>query len=653
MSGIAVLYNTDGSPVNRDHIGRLVQSMAWRGADQQGGWAEGSVGLGSVQMWTTPEEWSTNQPLSTTTGCRIVFDGRLDNREELLPFLDTLAVSSCKPSDAELVLRSYERWGRRCVERLVGPFAFAIWDRRESWIFCARDPVGHRSLFYHWRDDCFSAATTIQQLRALPYVRLSINDDYIWDYLCSPTAGIFVHSWTPFKEVLRLPAGHTLTVTAGGVRLERYWRPWDLPMVRYRNDSEYKEHFRMLFATIVRAQCRSRTDVGVALSGGLDSSSIACMARALEGEGRLPVPAIHTYTNVWERSVQGLTTYNERHYAEAVEAKYGGPAHYVVSDEVTPFDCLLLPPPVRDTPVPMYVDSMRLIFQTASEVGVRVLLAGFGGDEILTGNHFLLLDLLREGSFRDAAVLIKTFAAAWHRSYLTQLVNPVLVGVLPRYLGSRMQQAVLTPDLNLNLPTRFHWQVPEWMPNQAELRWLGVARHRYLDHCFPGVANQMDFERYFGICSDDTRWTLLEEQGFRTGVDVRTPFFDRRLVEFLLTIPAYQRFGAGENKRILRRALADELPVSIRKRLNKTGYSFVVTQGLRRHWTLVQSLLANSRAATAGYIDLPAFTRALELERHGGTFISNKRALVATLGLELWLRGLEAKPSVNASTVTY
>ena len=208
----------------------------------------------------------------------IVADARLDNRREVVAALDLEASATRDVGDGELILRAYERWGGACPTRLVGDFAFAVWDSRNETLFCARDHVGVKPFYYHRAASAFLFASEIKALLTSPIVPYRLNPARVADHL----VGLFGDQTSTFyRDIDRLPAGHTLTVTRSGMRIQRYWTLDSSRELVLGSDEEYAEAFRECFTEAVRCRMPSSDRVGCLLSGGLDSSSIVATARSL------------------------------------------------------------------------------------------------------------------------------------------------------------------------------------------------------------------------------------------------------------------------------------------------------------------------------------------------------------------------------------
>lgn len=648
MSGIAAIYHGDGRPVDETQIQRLVQGMAWRGGDQQGFWVQGSTGLGAVQLWTTPEDWGHAQPLCSPQGCTLALDGRLDNRDELGEALALPRGELPAWSDAALLLEAYRRWGEDCLDHLAGAFAFLLWDPSRGRLFAGRDPVGLRSLFYYWDGTSFYAASTLQQLRALPFVRPALNDDYLWDYLTTTFAGTFEVGATPFRDIRRLPGAHRLSVAGHTLQVERYWKPWELPPLVYRRDADYAEHFRAVFDPVVAAHCRARGPIAAALSGGLDSSSIVCVARQLEQAGQLPAEQLHTFTLVWEKTARSLTGYADGPFAQIVNERYGGPSHAVISDGITMFDRVPHRGPVpQDEPYFHLYATWQYLQQCVRQAGMRVLLTGVGADECLGGSLLFVVDWLRQGRIRQALRVLKGVTDVTPYSYGQIFLNLIVGGLAPRGLSYRLQQ-MQPRRVKLGMGGRYHVRIPSWVPDPQRLERRCLARHRLIPPNFSTISTQAQFEVSFLLTGDNARLWSDQYLGLAAGIDQRHPYLDRRLLEFLVRIPTVQKMGYwGERKYILRQAMAGDLPDAIRLRQGNTDYGYVFREGLNQHWPAFQALFQDSRAAAAGYIDAKAYLRELEAKRLGGGQAPDSD-IAPTLGLEFWLREIEEPPVLPA-----
>ena len=281
MSGVFGLIRPDGPPATAGELAAMAVRLARRGPEGSSVWRDGPVGLGLTLLATTPEALCERLPLrDEATGCVITADVRLDNRADLIGALD-LCERASGTGDAGLVLAAYVAWGRGCLERLRGDFAFAIRDPRDGSLFCARDRFGMRPLSYHHAPGrLFAFGSEPEAVLALTEVPWRINEGRIADVLVGELEGIDRTS-TFFEGVFRLPPAHALVVTPQGLHIWRYWSPEPGPILRLGSDEAYAEAFLEVFAQAVRSRLRGAGPVGSMLSGGMDSGSVVAVAREL------------------------------------------------------------------------------------------------------------------------------------------------------------------------------------------------------------------------------------------------------------------------------------------------------------------------------------------------------------------------------------
>src|SRR5437867_3387072 len=375
MSAIVGIYFLDGRVVDGAALQSMVEQLAHRGPDGSGVWSEKEVGLGHRMLWTTPESLLEKFPLVNAAGDLVLTaDARIDNRDDLIEELGVTTGSSGQISDSELILRSYEHWGERCPEKLVGDFAFAIWDRRAQKLFCARDHFGVKPFYYYRADRLFAFASEIKALLCLPEAPRRLNEVRVADYL---DGGLLLgdKAGTFYQDILRLPPGHSLTIGPDRVQLRAYWALDPSRELRLGSDDEYAEAFREIFTEAVRCRLRSAYPVGSMLSGGLDSSSIVCSARQLlEENGR---PRLHTFSAVFD----DLPQCDERPFINEVLAQGGLEPHYARVDLENPLAELERVLWHQDEA--SYGPNLYLqwaLYRTVGKQSERLSLGGFEGD---------------------------------------------------------------------------------------------------------------------------------------------------------------------------------------------------------------------------------------------------------------------------------
>ena len=373
----------------------MVDSLAHRGRDGSGLWLNGSIGLGHQMLWTTPESLHEKQPLQSLDGnLTLTADARIDNRDELIPILFQVANGSRVISDGEVILQAYKRWGEDCAEKLVGDFAFVIWDNLRHTLFCARDPMGLKPFYYYSSPKLFVFASEIKAIFRVEEIPQRINELRIADHIVQLFEDKAI---TYYQGILRLEPAHSLLVDAEKIISSKYWSLDPSREIRLGSDMEYVEAFREHFTEAVRCRLRSAYEIGTTLSGGLDSSSIACVAQELisdQGNRRLK-----TYSAIFPNlPKEDLDQIDERFFIEAVLAKGVFQPTFVQADELSPlvdFERILW-----HQDEPFLAPNLYMhwaLYRAAQNDGVRIFLDGIDGDVTISYGLDFLADLARSG----------------------------------------------------------------------------------------------------------------------------------------------------------------------------------------------------------------------------------------------------------------
>lgn len=540
MSGFVGIVNLDGAPADPLLLQSLTQFLAFRGPDAQEAWCHGPVGLGHALLRATNDTAPETQPAQLDGRLWIVADARIDARAELI---GALKGKSCPASglslltpDAELILHAYDAWGEGCVEHLLGDFTFAIWDAPRRRLFCARDHLGVKLLYYSFLGSSFLFSNTLACLRQHPAVSDRLNDLAIADFLLFDANQD--PATTSFADIQRLPPAHCLTLERETLRTRRYWELSVTTPVCFSRDEECLERFGDLLDAAVGD--RLRTDrAGVFMSGGLDSSTVAASAQRVfsrNGNGS----HLQAYTEVFD----SLIRHEERHYAKLVADTLKIPILFQVGDSHRLFDGenserLSLPEPMH---LPLGRAALDQLRQVAT--CCRVVLTGDGADPDLCGRISVhLRQLIAKKQFgralRDAA------------RYLT------VEGRLSRlYLRTRWRLLFDKGDYSVGYPP--------WIDASLGLR-LGL-RERWESSFQPAApAEAVRPEAHYAVM-DSTQPNAFEasDAGW-TGIPIETrfPFFDLRLVKFLLALP---RLPWCCDKQLLREAGRGVLPNTVRLR---------------------------------------------------------------------------------------
>ncbi|TAL11936.1 MAG: asparagine synthetase B [Nitrospirae bacterium] len=630
MSGILGMWNLNGRPAEKAVLAGLSETLAHRGPDAEGLWVQGSVGLASRLFRVTPESSTETQPLVQASGAVVVFDGRLDNREELLKDLKSSCDISAASPDPALVLAAYEAFGDQFPERLTGDFALGLFDPKRHRLLVARDAIGVRPLYYYRSQDLFLFASEIKAILAHPQVAAQPQDDCLAGFLLDGT--LDSQGMTFFKDIFGLLPSHLAVLTPDEFRTRRYW-DFDLArQTRFKSFPDYAEAFRHHLEQAVGRRLRSAYPVAVSVSGGLDSSSILCLAETLRQRGRTHYPPL---LGISYTSADG-TPSDEKAFLLEIERAYGIAIERIPTRLGSLQGCRDAVWSVESPFMDNQWNTTHRLLQTARSRGARVLLTGHWGDQILFTPDYLndLFDHLKWGQVWTHLEEIGRWCTdvdPWQlrRGFVHDLVRRHVPEALIPWL--RRLRAHLTRS------TPSHLWYTEGMRKRA---WRFANSQPHADGRFPTAYARALYKearsKYYGLCME---WN--NKVASRNGLEMAFPFFDRDLISFLMSIPGDMQAWKGVPKAILREALRGVLPEAIRERRWKADFSDLVNAGRERDYPqLVQCLQAEEMAVKFGYVKGTVLRKdfARIKERIRGPNCAVSWGLSDLLGLELWLQ---------------
>ena len=631
MSGICGLFNINGTPVAESDLRSMTAMLEQRGPEGTGQWHDGRVALGHTLLATTPELLFERQPFThAETGCVITADVRLDNRDELLEALG-LGGQSDSIGDAELILHAYLKWCEACLERLLGDFAFAIWDPRHQTFFCARDHFGMRAFYYHHVPGRrFVFASDARAILVLPQVPYRINAGRVADFLV-PELEWIDYTSTFFEDVFRLPPGHKVTVTPASVDVAEYWKPKPGPELGPMSDEDYSQGFLEVFTKAVDARIRAPSGtIASMLSGGMDSGSIVAVGKeilAARGDGPLPtISAVRREdasceeTKAIKAAISTLAISPNLVYLEEIP----NALDRLMTDSGEPFDstCMML----------------KAIYHAARDQGGRVVLDGAGGDVLLADGTYITR-LIRQGQLRLAMAEIAaenkyyeggSLAPALFRyvraAFVPEAIKKILRGPRYRYgVKGSLKTSLVSPDFarSVDIDGRFermrrifpHGWIPDYATERCNAIWPNVTAGR---------------ERYARLAA-------------AAGTEARDPFLDKRVVEYCSRLPGRFRLKNGWPKMILREIMAERLPQEVlwTRRKPHLGFMFneaVTKQALRSGELDIIELENGLR----GYVNRSALAKAWKAFCAGGDAAPIQTAHV----LSVWLNTSANRPVV-------
>src|SRR5258708_12556101 len=377
MSVQAGIWNFDGRPVDRRLVDDFSESLKQQGPDGESLYIEGSVALLYRPFHTTAESRREKQPHSSRRGSILTWDGRLDSRSELIA--DLRSDLEAEPTDVAIVAAAYDRWAMNCFHRVIGDWAVTIWKPVQRELILAVDYMAVRHIFYYLKNRRIWWSTDLSPLVLLSQDKFHIDDDYI--------AGYFAHDpeahLTPYREIREVPPGKFVRVHDGNVSTERYWQFSPKSRVRYNTDAEYEEHFCHVFRQSVRRRLRSDSPVLAELSGGLDSSSIVCMADDILAKEGPQTPQLDTISYYDKTEPNG----DDWIYFQKVEEKRSRVGTHIDVSKLA--SCPASLECSEFSALPGYLGiGLELEGQRAAVIrdhGYRAVLSGIGGDEFLGG----------------------------------------------------------------------------------------------------------------------------------------------------------------------------------------------------------------------------------------------------------------------------
>jgi asparagine synthase (glutamine-hydrolysing) len=630
MSGIAGLWNLDGRPIEPALLAAIGSRQSHRGPDGEGHWIEGSIGLSCQTLGATRQGAGETVPLVHTSGAVAVFDGRLDDRDDLLSSLrapDLCADSS----DAAFVLAAYDSYGDLFVQHLNGDFALGIFDPRRQQLLLARDGIGIKPLHYCLVGDTFVFASEIKSLFAHPHVIAAPNDEALAGFLLRGYE-YGTEGRTFFKNVCSVPPAHLAAVTRQRLTTRQYWDFDTSRQVRLGSFAEYSEAFTEHFTRAVRRRLRTSSPAAVSVSGGLDSSSIFCVAQQ---ESRRPA-GVRPPIGISHMAPEGSAA-DERRFLLDIEREYG-----VAIDRIPGGDPGVMnqardelwhvEAPFLDALSNRHHDFMR----AARQRGVRLLLGGQWGDQVLCDRSYLV-DL----AMRFKWITLWTHLRELPRWYADVERPGFTRAFLHELLRDHSPRALLAVAKKIRARTKTTMAgAPVYTAafRQKGAERTSVKRGRGGS---PGTAHARALyadvrNGYHVLCMESN-----DKAAAMYGLEMAFPFLDRDLISFLMAIPGEMQTWNGVPKALLRAGLRAAVPASILARCGKADFTDLMNEGIEREHRQVSDCLQSPGLAFAwGYVERDATIN--ELNRLDGR-VSGPDGWVAwglqeLVSLELWLQ---------------
>ncbi len=560
MSSVCGIYFLDGRPVTAETGEAMMRELGACHADYAGTWYRGQVFLGCHVLFFTPESMLEVLPsYDSATGLTITADAVIDNRAELYDQLSIEPVRRENITDSQLILLAYQKWGRDCPKYLLGDFAFAIWNDRCRTLFCAVDHTGTKSFYYYRSGGFFAFSSLLRPLFVLSGISKKYNETWIADFLALPTV---MHQLDPeltiYKDVYLLPAGHTLTVKSERVDKQLYWQVERQAELKLPSDNEYEEAFREVLGEAVRCRLRNIRRVGAMMSGGLDSTSVACLA-ARELKSRNDQRLI-SFSSIPEHGYRNWLAdkwiADETPYIEAVRQHNGYiDVVYCRAEGKHPLNgtsrlLTILEQPYKIIENLFWIDD---IMTKGKELNVGVILSGGAGNATISWGELTayLLSLHRMGKWSSMC------RESWRFAMLQDSPLKALYKLF-RTLFPYNRQNILHP--------------------QVDQQWQKILNLSVINRDFAKRVSaherfrQFRYSLFRPMDSWETRQTLLSpaafshfgvintKLGLANQVALRDPTMDKRVIEFCLSVPENLYICNGKERYLIRRAMAGIVP---------------------------------------------------------------------------------------------
>jgi asparagine synthase (glutamine-hydrolysing) len=618
MSVQAGIWNFDGKPVDPKLLADISESLKHHGPDGESCHIDGSIALLYRPFHTTADSRREKQPYFSRRGFIFTWDGRLDNRDELVPELRSELEANT--TDVAIVAAAFDRWETDCFRRIVGDWAISIWKPEQHELLFSADYMAIRHIFYYLKKDRILWSTDLGSLVLLSNDKFQVDDNYVAGYLAHAPDG----QLTPYLEIRQTPPGQFVQIRNRRASTERFWRFSPKSRIRYKTDAEYEEHFRQVFRQSVKRRLRSDLPIIAELSGGLDSSSIVCMADDILAKEGAETPGLDTLSYYDDAEPTG----DDSIYFPKIEQKRGRVGIHIDGSQLGSSPASLECTDFCPLPGTLGFGN-RLDTERARAIrggGYRAVLSGIGGDEFMGGvpdPRAHLADLILQLRLVSLAKQLMAWSLVKGRPWI-QLLWHSAVDLVPASFSQYFaKEAKIEPWIRKDFAKRTGLGLRQLRGDEYFGLWL-PTRRSYIAGTL-AMANNL---------AKLSRTTATFEEA-------RYPFLDQTLVEFILSIPAGQMLRPGERRSLLRRSLAGIVPQEILSRCTKQVGQRTPMLILEKYWDELQDIYQTSLSSGLGYINEAQLLKTIS-DTRAGKRTSMVRVL-RKISLEYWLRDLGAR----------
>lgn len=631
MSAISGIFNRKNA-VDLKLMKKVNNCLSHRGPDGSAIWIEGNMAMGHQMLFTTPESIYEKLPFEKE-GLVITADARIDNRKELSSKLEIEDAENIP--DSYYILKAYQKWGENCTEKLLGDFVFAIWDKKQGKLFCGRDHMGIKPFYYYLSDDLFLFASEIKALLEIIESEPDVNEKFLAEIMVL----IFDDKVnTVYKDIYRLHPACNIVIDSKKHKIEEYWHLDPDLQLNLKSEKDYQERFLEIFTECVRCRLRSAFPVGFELSGGLDSSSVAAVASKINDEEKFDLE-LHSYSMFFTKPEA-----DETFYAKKVTENKNIEQHFLKGDEWDPIEHIeqvVLHADEPYTPFNNYI--IRKIHFDVQKDGNRILLNGVYGDLVLTASFPYLRDLLREHHWirflKEFSVIRKGFGIGYLNGIYRFILYPNIPELVKKPFKGKFKKQKQMDELLFDQTSEFakktgiHNILNAYNENERKYaQSLNAYHFRSLND---------------GIISFLMEFNYIMSAEF--SLEHRYVFLDKRLVEFLYSLPPEMKIKDGWDKYIIRSSLAGILPEEVRWRRNKTSYANNFYENLYKFQNnKIESKIQENKEELDNYIDTDKIIKLYEqfktrilFDEYDKHKYNSVMALWGAFILAIWLENLK------------
>ncbi|WP_321422025.1 asparagine synthase (glutamine-hydrolyzing) [uncultured Methanobacterium sp.] len=628
MSGITGIFRRDGKDVDLADIKKMNDKISYRGPDGSRVWCEGPIALGHQMLHTTHESLHEILPFEDEeSGLVITADARIDNRKDLAPILGIK--DNEYVSDSYFILKAYEKWGEKCPEELLGDFAFAIWDKNKEQLFCARDHMGVKPFYYFLENNLFIFATEMKAIFPALRIKYELNDLKLAEYLLN----IKDKKFTFFKNILILEAANSIFFhNKSQISINKYWELDSSLKIRMDSEKDYSNAFRKIFREAVKCRLRTCFPLGFELSGGLDSSSIVCMARDLVDKEDFLFDHLNTFSLIYD----GFKEADERYYIQKIVEKGKIKSHYIFSENIDPLDKMENILYYQEQP--FFTPFMSTFWESYKRMknnNIRILLVGTGGDEVLLINNRYLFELAISLKIKTLFKELKCLKKLTNINIFNLLIQNVFIPLIP--LKIKNLHNFFKNRSNFNPMTILNQDFVNKLGGYDYFNDIFNERNFFLKK---GTSKEYNYQNIDSLTYD--KYTTIKNKGTsQFYIEPRYPFFDKRLIEFCYGLPNDMKTNKGWNKYILRLSMENILPFEVQHRLDKGATDQVFYKNFISYQkNLIETIIYKEPELISSYVNINILKQIYEDYKSG---IANHNLIYVwfVLLLFLWFKKIK------------